>query len=131
MHTLTCSTSDTLRACSMRGMSTCSPTLPHSAAIVFVYMMGHGMSCHELHRAFAPKRCACSALVICVIECARTRTAVCVTSSVVALACSFWMETMNGVAEDPYKFKIGEALAAMGSHTLMDNQVCPLAIALL
>ena len=30
---------------------------------------------------------------------------------------------MNNEAEDGYKFEMGEALALMGSHTLMDNQV--------
>ena len=42
-----------------------------------------------------------------------------------AVACSFWMNKMNAVAEEGYKFTIGEALALMGSHTLMDNQVGP------
>jgi hypothetical protein len=37
---------------------------------------------------------------------------------------NFWLNKLNNVAEPGYKFTVGEALALMGSHTLMDNQVC-------
>jgi hypothetical protein len=37
---------------------------------------------------------------------------------------NFWLNDLNGVAEDGFKFLPGEALALMGSHTLIDNQAC-------
>jgi hypothetical protein len=38
---------------------------------------------------------------------------------------NFWLKKLNAnVANDRYKFTVGEALALMGSHTLIDNQVC-------